>query len=231
METSLHRALKGQYGTATGGKLEVSLLGYRIDAVEGDGTLVEVQSGALGPLRGKLARLLPEARVRVVKPVILARKVVRRAKKDSTDLSSRFSPKRGSLFDVFDDLIGVARVFPHENMQIDILGVEVDEIRVSRRRWPGYSVADRVLRQILASVTLRTASDLWTLLPGTLSTGPFTTRELAEALDRPLHIAQRVAYCLRHTGAVDELGKSGNRRVYVRAAVEETQGRQRSRVS
>jgi hypothetical protein len=225
LETSLHRALKEQYGTATGGRLEVSLLGFRIDAVAGDGSLVEVQSGALGPLRGKLTRLLPGSEVRVVKPVVLARKVVRRAKPNGADLSARFSPKKGSLVDVFNDLVGFVRVFPHANLHIDVLGVEVDEIRVSRRRWPGYVVHDRVLREVVNRVSLHQASDLWGLLPGSLGAGPFTTRELAEELGRPLDFAQRVAYCLRLAGAVDELGKTGNRRVYVRAAGEETRKR------
>ena len=76
METSLHRALKDQYGSGSGGRSEVTLKGFRIDAVDGAGLLVEIQSGPLGPLRAKLGRLLPEHRVRVVKPVVLERRVV-----------------------------------------------------------------------------------------------------------------------------------------------------------
>ena len=79
METSLHRTLKDQYGFGAGGRSEVGLKGFRIDAVDSAGRLVEVQSGPLGPLRGKLSRLLPEHRVRIVKPVVLERRVVRRA--------------------------------------------------------------------------------------------------------------------------------------------------------
>jgi hypothetical protein len=217
VETSLHRELKERYGPGSGdgGRLEVSLGGFRVDAVAADGALVEVQSGPLGPLRPKLGRLLPAARVRVVKPVVLARRVVRRARRDGSDLSARFSPKRGTLVDVFDDLVGLARVFPHPHLQVEVLGVEIDEIRVVRRRWPGYVVADRALRAVVSQVALRTCDDLWTLLPDGFD-GPFTTRELAEWLGKPLQFAQRVAYCLRLTGAVDTVGKAGNRRIYVR---------------
>jgi len=35
METSLHRALKVQYGSGSGGRSEVTLKGFRIDAVDG----------------------------------------------------------------------------------------------------------------------------------------------------------------------------------------------------
>src|SRR3954447_2503235 len=103
METSLHRQLKARFGPESGGRSEVVVGGFRIDAVAPDGALVEVQSGPLGPLRAKLHRLLPEYRVRVVKPVVLARRVVHRARRNGADLAARFSPKRGAVVDVFDD--------------------------------------------------------------------------------------------------------------------------------
>jgi hypothetical protein len=215
MESSLHCQLKEWLGPGAGGRAEVAVAGFRVDAVEADGGLIEIQTGALGPLRAKLDLLLPGHRVRVVKPVVLARRLVRRSRRDGTDLSARLSPKRGAVCDVFDDLIGLAAVFPHPHLSIDVLGVEVDEVRVPRRRWPGYAVADRRLRRVVSSVTLREPGDLWRLLPAAPPLhGPFTTGDLAARLDRPLAFAQRVAYCLRLAGAVETLGKSGNSRVY-----------------
>lgn len=193
--------------------MEVAVKGYRIDAVAPDGALVEVQSGALGPLRAKLHRLLPEHRIRVIKPVVVERRVVRRARRDGADLSARRSPKRGSLLDVFDDLIGLARTFPHPNLTVDVLAVEIDEVRVPRRRWPGHQVVDRLLRTVVATVSLRDAADLWSLLPVALD-GSFTTFDLADRLGRPLAFAQRVGYCLRLSGAAEMVGKRGNRLVY-----------------
>jgi hypothetical protein len=97
-----------------------------------------------------------------------------------------------------------------------VLGVVVDEVRVARRRRPGYKVVDRSLREVVDSVRLCTATDLWALLPVGLG-GPFTTKDLAESLGKPMHFAQRVAYCLRLAGAVETVGKTGNRRIYLRA--------------
>ena len=216
METSLHQELKAWYGPGTGGRREVRLQGFRIDAVAGDGVLVEVQSGPLGPLRGKLARLLPGSAVKVVKPVVVARRVVRRATRDGANLSSRWSPRKGAMLDVFDDLIGLACLFPHANLEIEVLAVEIDEVRLPRRRWPGHVVGDRALRAVTGRTSLRTSVDLWGLLPVGLPDAPFTTRDLAEMLDRPLAFAQRVAYCLRLAGAVETTGKTGNRRIYRR---------------
>jgi hypothetical protein len=219
METSLHRSLKERYAAGSVGRREVTVERFRIDAVDDSGRLIEIQSGALGPLRSKLRRLLADHRVRIVKPVVLARRVVRRARRNGADLSARRSPKRGALVDVFDDLIGVVRVFPHSNLDIDVLEVTIDEVRVPRRRWPGYTVVDRCLREIHRTTSLARPDDLWTLLPAACGTrAPFTTRELARQLDRPLWFAQRVAYCLRLTGAVRVVGKSGNWLIYLREA-------------
>jgi hypothetical protein len=218
MEMSLHRSLKERYATGGDRRPEVPIRGFRIDAVDDAGRLVEVQSGPLGPLRGKLRRLLPDHRVRIVKPVILRRRVVRRDRPDGPDVSARSSPKRGALHDVFDDLIGVVRVFPHANLDIEVLGVAIDEVRMPRRRRPGYVIADRRLDTICASALLARAEDLWTLLPDDCDgRAPFTTFDLAERLGRPLWFAQRVAYCLRLTGAARVAGKSGHHVVYVRA--------------
>jgi len=218
METTLHRQLKERFGAPGEGRLEVALGGFRIDAVDRERRLVEVQSGALGPLRGKLARLLAEHQVRVVKPVVLERRIVRRARLKAPDLSARRSPKRGAVIDVFDDLVGLVSIFPHPNLMIDVLSVAIDEIRVPRRRKrsPGYKVVDRQLRSLLGSSVLRDADDLWSLLPADVES-PFTTIDLAEMLSRSIDFAQRVAYCLRLSGAARVVGKVGNRRIYMRS--------------
>jgi hypothetical protein len=216
MESSLHRELKALYGE--GGPCEVCCLGYRADAVSPDGEWIEVQSGPLGPLRGKLERLLPARRVRIVKPVVLERRIIRRARAAGPDLGARRSPRRGVLSDVFDDLVGLVRVFPHANLRIDVLGVAIEEIRLIGRRRPGFVVLDRRLVAACSTLTLETAADLWSLLPdGPLAGQPFTTLDLAERLGKGVTFAQRVAYCLRLSGAADVVGKAGNRIIYRRA--------------
>ncbi len=217
METTLHRQLKSRFGPDVGGREEVRLEGFRIDAMDPDGTLVEVQSGSLAPLRAKLSRLLLDHRVRVVKPVVIRRRVVRRLKVDGPDLSARMSPKRGHSADVFDDLMGLIRLFPHPNLTIDVMEVEIDEIRVARRRWPGHVVVDRHLRDVGVTTRLQVPGDLWRLIPEGLPRG-FTTTDLARVIDRPIASARRVAYCLRMAEASRCVAKIGNRMVYERVA-------------
>jgi hypothetical protein len=55
-----------------------------------------------------------------------------------------------------------------------------------------------------------------TLLPATLAE-PFTTADLAQAIGRPLWLAQKMVYCLREMGALAAVGKHGRGILYVRA--------------
>jgi hypothetical protein len=217
METSLHRVLKDRYSAGRADRCEVGIGGFRIDAVDETGRFIEIQSAALGSLCRKLQQLLPEHRMRIVKPVVLSRRLVHVSPRNGSVISVRRSPTRGALVDIFDDLIGLVRIFPHANLDIEVLGVTIDEVRARRRRRPGYSVADRRLGEIRETVTLAAAGDLWGLLPAACHDhAPFTTVELATWLGRPIWFAQRVAYCLRKTGAARVMSKSGNRLIYVR---------------
>ena len=89
-------------------------------------------------------------------------------------------------------------------------------MRSSTLRWrsKGYRVEDRTLRTIGDRLCLRTAGDLQALLPKGLSGRPFTTADIASKADIPRWLAQKMAYCLRNTGAVDTVGKQGNTLLY-----------------
>lgn len=216
MESSLHRRIKQLRGAGDGGGVEVAVGGYRVDAVDAEGRLVEVQTGATGPLRAKLRRLLAWHEVTVLKPVIVRRRVVRRAAIGGPDLSARWSPARGSALDVFDDLIGLGPLLGAANLRLEVWEVRAAEVRVARRRRPGYAIVDRELIAVDSMVDA-SGVNLWRLIPGEWP-GEFTTADLAAATGRPEPFARRVAYCLRHAGAAIAVGKVGNRRVYTRAS-------------
>ena len=215
MEWSLHRALKERHAEALGGRCEVVVGSFRIDAQAADGSLVEIQSSPLSQIRSKLTCLLDDHAITVVKPVVLTRRVVRVDRRSGQQLSVRRSPWRGTLVDIFDELVGIARVLSHPNLRLEIVGVDIDEIRSDRRRRPGYTVLDRTLSDVLESRRVDQPDDLWSLLPGDLES-PFTTRDIAQMLGESESFAQRVAYCLRHAGASRVLGKTGNRLIYER---------------
>ena len=70
METTLHRELKHHYA-ANSDSIEVSVEGFRIDAIDSDGQLIEIQHSGMGAIRSKVRKLLDSGHwVRVVKPLI-----------------------------------------------------------------------------------------------------------------------------------------------------------------
>jgi len=217
METSLHRELKLHYADESA-RVEVPLGRYRIDVVTDD-ELIEIQHGPLAAIRDKVRHLLDEHRVRVVKPIVARKLLVKRKRKNGPVVGRRLSPKRGTLLDLFDELVHFTRVFPHERLEIEVMLVEIEEWRRPghgrrrRRRDGDHVVEDQKLTHIGEIHHFRTADDLLRLLPRDLP-HPFHTGHLAEALDVDRWIAQRIAYCLRHMGSARQVGKQGNAWLY-----------------
>ena len=165
---------------------EVALDGFRIDAVC-DGRLIEIQHASLGAIRDKVRVLLAEHDVHVVKP-LAARKYLVKQTPAGKVLSARYSPRRGSFLDLFEDLVHFVNVFPHPRLTLEVVLTEQEEHRVPRtnRRWRGknYRVVDRQLRNIIGRLELRTAGHLAGLLPKKLPK-PFTTHDIAVAAEVP----------------------------------------------
>lgn len=219
METTLHRQLKELYaGDAT--RQEVWVGDYRVDAVV-DGALIEIQYGSLAALRKKLRGLLEEFPVLVVKPLAQRKTLIRRKRKNGPVVSTRLSPLHETPLHLFADLVHFVDVFPHPQLTLEVLLTEQEEHRVAMRprRWRGkdYRVQDRLLVSVASRHSLRTAEDLAALLPEGLN-DQFTTADIARAAGIPRWLAQKMAYCLRRTGAVDCTGKRGNAVLYRRIA-------------
>lgn len=217
METSLHRELKALYA-GEDAQTEVPLASYRIDAVKG-GELVEIQHGSLAAIRDKIAMLLVEHRVLVVKPLVAKKTLIKQDAKGGRVVSRRQSPKQADVLSLFDELVYFTRVFPHVNLTLETPLVEVEELRYpghgKRRRWrrDDHVVEDQRLVAVLETHRFRTTADLARLLPKRLPP-TFHTGHLAESLGVRRFIAQRIAYCLVKTGATREVGKQGNARLY-----------------
>ncbi|TWU60431.1 hypothetical protein Poly51_07070 [Rubripirellula tenax] len=227
METTLHHQLKLGYADDPS-QTEVVLGNYRIDAMrrcqESGDELIEVQCASLSAIRDKCHNLLKRHTLRVVKPVVIRTRIVKLTKPDGPVKSRRLSPKRGSVLNVFDEMIYFTRVFPHVNLTMEVPLIHVEEVRVPsqkkrRRSWhKDYKVADVKLESIESVIELKVPSDLLSLLdlPDTFTA--FNTADLAAAIDRPRWHAQQIAYVLRKTGAIDQTGRNKSGVVYQRAA-------------
>jgi hypothetical protein len=217
METSLHKQLKLLYAADTG-QMESVLGKYRID-VQADDELIEIQHGSLAAIRPKIRQLLRKHQVRVVKPIIARKWLVRQDERGGTVLGRRKSPKQGKLLDVFDELIYFKELFPHRRLTVEVLLVEMEEWRYPghgrRRRWRenDFEVEDQKLLTVEDRFELGTADDLRKILKVRLPR-QFHTGHLAEKLTISRWLAQRIAYCLRHAGTAREVGKQGNALLY-----------------
>jgi hypothetical protein len=205
METSLHQQLKRCYAE-TAANTEVTIGRYRIDAIRDD-ELIEVQCASLSAIRDKSTQLLKRHKLRVVKPVIARTRITKIKKPGGKPTSRRWSPKRGSILDIFDDLIYFTRVFPHHNLVLEVPMIHVEQFRVpakkKRRRWSkDYRVHDVRLEHIEDRYEFSQPSDLLALL--NLPAGDvFDTAELAKVIERPRWVAQKIAYVLRKMGAIE----------------------------
>jgi len=215
METSLHRQLKEFYCGDEASR-EVTVGEYRVDAVVA-GQLIEIQQASLAALRTKVTALVSGHDVIVVKPLAAHKTLLRRDRKGGPIVARRASPRHETLLDLFQDLVHFVEVFPHPRLVLEVLLTEQEEIRVrrkKRKRWEkDYRIEDRKLVGICSRHVLTSVDDLRGLLPTGLE-DPFTTAELAKSAGIPRWLAQKMAYCLRKTGAIAQIGKHRNAILY-----------------
>ena len=184
---------------------------YRIDVLDGR-RVIEIQHSSLASIRPKIKKLLSKHRVDVVKPIVARKKIVKLDKKGGVVKSRRWSPKRGSELDLFQELIYFTSVFPHPRLTLRIPLVEIEETRYPhRRRWfrGQFKVQDQSLVRVVSETSYRSRDDLIQLLPTSLGE-PFGTLELSEEMAIKRWVAQKIAYCLRKTGCAQAVGKVGN---------------------
>ncbi len=209
-ETHLHASLK-QWLAEPGDQFEVSVGRFVVDIVR-NGTLIEIQTRGFSSMKAKLDALLDGHRMVIVHP-IAHRKWILKGPQNGEPSSRRKSPRAGSVYDVFTELVSFPSLVDHPNLTIDVLLTDEEEVRRfdGNRSWRrrGWVVVERRLLDVTDRIQFRTPADWLSLLPGDLPV-PFTTADLASAIDRPRRTAQQMAYCLREMGALEIAGKRGN---------------------
>jgi hypothetical protein len=215
MESTLHRQLKELYADDAS-EIEVRHGRYRIDVVSGD-ELIEIQQSSLSAIRNKVRTLLDEHLVVVVKPVVRRRLLVKYKRQGGRETERRYSPKRGSMLDLFAELIYFIGVFPHERLALDVVLIDVEEHRYPRKKKrfnrSAWKADDQRLVEVCEIHRLRTSADLLSLVNCRLPS-PFHSGDLAKQLDIDRGSARQIAYCFRNMGAAQQVGKQGNTLLY-----------------
>jgi len=216
-EKPLHAALKAWYAQPDD-RFEVEVDGSIIDIVRG-ALLVEIQTRGFSSIKRKLEKLTANHPVRLVYPIATERWIVRLSEYGAVPEGRRKSPKRGSVLELFRELVSFPQLISHPNFSLEVLLIQEEEVRqqgltrIWRRR--GWGTVERRLVQVVERRLFSTPADLAALIPPSLAE-PFTTNELADAIQQQRLLAQKMVYCLRGTGAISEAGKTGRATRYRR---------------
>lgn len=215
-ESQLHNTLKNLYAEASQGLTEQQVAGKICDIVARDGSIIEIQTGSLSKLHGKLGVLLPHYKVKVVYPLVV-RKTIETRKKDGTLVSCRKSPKKQCLLDMFAELTALFPYLLDKNFILEVLEVSVIEHRIkedtpvqlvnkSRRFKRDWYKEDKSLETIHATHQFASAQDYLALLPQELPE-TFTIKEASHVLKG--RNVPRMLWVLRKMGLVEQVGKQG----------------------
>jgi hypothetical protein len=214
-EKPLHAALKEWYGRPDD-RLEVPVDGYIIDILRGD-LLIEIQTGNFSPLRKKLSDLVERHPVRLVYPITGEKWIVKAPRNKRGSMERRKSPKRGDILELFEELVSFPELLCHQNFSLDVLLIQEEEVRRyrGRRGWrrKEWVTQERRLLGVLQRRLVERPADIIAFLPTGLPRR-FTTADIASALNRPLWVAQKMAYCLRKMGLIDLVGKRDRSNLY-----------------
>jgi len=221
-EKSMHAALKVLLARP-GDQLECELGGYVIDIIRpsNDDTshhCIEIQTRNLAKLKPKLQALLDTCPIQVVYPIAQERFIVR-VDTNGVIRSRRKSPKHGTIFHLFPELVSLPIFIAHPHFSLTVLLIREEEIWLDdgrgswrRKHW---SIYDRRLLEVVQAIPLTAPADYAALLPPDLPP-EFDTHELATAIQQPRFLAQKMAYCLRMMGVLAVAGKRGNALIYGR---------------
>jgi hypothetical protein len=214
-ERSLHCALKDWYAR-TEDRKEVEVEGFHIDILRHN-LLVEIQTAHFYSLKRKLNLLMERHPLRLVYPIAQEKWIVRLARDGVTHLGRRKSPKKGNIFHLFDELVSIPELIKNPNFTLEVLLIQEEEVRcddgTGSWRRGGLRIADHCLIDVLSQHLFNYPSDFLDLVPSGLPE-PFTTKDLADGIGQPRWVAQQMAYCLRHMGAIEVIGKNGNALLY-----------------
>ena len=217
-EKSLHAALKA-WCLQPGDRTEVPVDGYIIDIVRGD-LLIEVQTRNFSAIKAKLLTLTARCPVRLIYPITQQKWIVKLPGNGRETEWRRKSPKHGTLFHVFEELVSFPELLANPNFSLHIVFIQEEEVRRhdSRRGWrrKGWITHERRLLHIMDEHVFNGPHDMEPLIPTNLPNS-FTTAELSRALKSPRRVAQKMVYCLERMNLLTRIAKRGNAIVYRRS--------------
>jgi ribosomal protein S25 len=214
-ETSLHRDLKLSY-VGQGGFTEAKVAGFVADGISAKGEYIEVQTTNFAPLKKKIQKLPTGGRLRIVYPAIIT-KYLEVYDVNGKRLYRRKSNRRGSPWDIFNELIYAPDLSLVPRVVIEIVLVDASEQRVrdGKGSWrrKGLSIRNRKLITVHERICLKKLSDYRRFIPFNKNE-KFTSADLAEKAGISRALARKTLYVLVKLGIVTRVGKQRNAFIY-----------------
>ncbi|MCR5808936.1 MAG: hypothetical protein K6G56_05185 [Clostridiales bacterium] len=188
-EKTLHSALKYYYEPDET-RHEIEFSGFFADVKNEDG-VIEIQTRSLSSLKRKLAAYLPLTAVTVVHPVVRRRRLIYLDEETGELSKPRLSPKTGSVYDAFWELIRIREFLPDPNLMVVIPVVDADEYRTrteptrgfKKRRGKSLTKYELVPTELVEERVFVCGEDWLRLIPPPLlEKDGFTAAELSRSL-------------------------------------------------
>ncbi|MBS3751056.1 MAG: hypothetical protein KGY39_06065 [Anaerolineales bacterium] len=215
-EKSLHASLKAWYARP-GDQVEVEVDGYVVDILQ-NGQLIEIQTGNFSSVKEKFRRLARTHDLKLVYPIAQEKWLYKLPKADWEGPRRRKSPKRGRVEEIFRELVSFPDLILSDHFTLEVVMIQEEEVRkfTGRKMWwrNGWEPVERRLLQVLDQRIFHSPEGIGELLPEDLPV-EFTTRDLAQALNGPRWLGQKMAYCLRKVGFLTQVGKKGRSNLYI----------------
>lgn len=211
-EKAVHAVLKRYFERHTENH-EVTVGSYVADIVGEDG-VIEIQTGAFDRLDKKLGELLEASRVTVVYPVSQSKTIC--TVDESGEIISRKSPKKGSVYTLFDELYKISRHLQSSRLRLCVVLMNTQEYRkpcprsVSRKGWLKLQTVPTALCD---EIVIDCPDGLRRFLPDSLPPR-FASSNLAKALNIPADTARRMLYTFHRAGLCNRVGKQSRAYLY-----------------
>lgn len=177
-----------------------------------DGDIWEIQTRAFDKLRGKLSAFLPDYHVTVIYPVAAVKKIYWLNQETGEVTGGRCSPRKGSAYDVFQELYKIRPYLQNPNLSIHIFLMDMEEYKLlngwGKDKKRGSSRYDRLPGNLRDIVRLETVKDYRYFLPDSLP-DLFTSLDMAKCAHISRSTAQTCLLILRDLEIVELVGKKG----------------------
>jgi hypothetical protein len=187
--------------------------------IKNENGIIEIQTRNFNTLRKKLALFLEENIVTIVFPVAFKKHLIWINNENGEITKRRKSPKIGSVYEIFFELYRIKQFLIHPNLRFKIVLIDIAEYRNldgwSKDKKKGSSRHERIPENFIGIVDIKNVGDYAKLMPEKLPEN-FTSKDFKRESGLSQHKSQTALNVLRFVGAVEQVGKQGNRIVYKR---------------